>query len=194
MTMTRFSFPNQASIPTERWLAIAYANMPSPLGPLWLAQRPNGLLRASFHVDETEFCADLERIYRAVPEYRPDLLAEPLRQFEDYFAGRRTSFDLDVDLGEYPPFAQAVLKAVMRVPYGTLRSYGDIAREVGRPRAARAVGTVMATNPISLVIPCHRIIRSDGSWGRYDLSLPEAEGTVKRLKLLAIEGVESGSW
>lgn len=167
-----------------------YASVSSPLGMLWLASGPRGLRRVSFTDDETGFCDDLERLYGTAPDCRPDLLAKPMRQFEEYFARCRTTFDLDVDLSEYTPFQRDVMEAVMRVPYGTLSSYGAIARVVERPRAARAVGTIMAMNPISLVIPCHRIIRSDGSLGRYGVDVPEAIGTAKRRRLLRMEGLQ----
>ena len=187
-TRSRRSLPSGGNAP-ERG-PLFEARVLSPVGTLSLVAGGLGLLRASFDVDEAEFSADLERLYGTAPDYRPDLLAEPMRQFEEYFTRCRTAFALDVDLSEYTPFQRDVMEAVMRVPYGTLSSYGAIARGVGRPRAARAVGTIMAMNPISLVIPCHRIIRSDGSLGRYGVDVQEAIGTAKRMRLLRIEGVE----
>lgn len=113
-------------------------------------------------------------------------------QFEEYFAGSRRVFDLDVDLTEMTPFQRTVLEAVMAVPWGEVRSYRDIAEAIGNPLAARAVGGALAACPASIVIPCHRIIKSDGSAGQYGLQPEGNRGTTKKLLLLALEGVAPG--
>ena len=102
----------------------------------------------------------------------------------DYFAGKPTKFAVDIDFTDHPPFREAVLRACRRIPYGKTASYADLARAVGKPRAARAVGTAMAHNPVPLVIPCHRVVRSDGSLGGF--STPR--GVKEKKRLLLLEG------
>ncbi len=109
--------------------------------------------------------------------------AEDAREIKEYIAGRRQGFSLPVDLQRAKPFQRAVLQATLTIPFGETRSYGWVARAIGAPRAARAVGHALATNPIPIIIPCHRVIASNGSLGGYTGGLP-----MKR-KLLALEGV-----
>ena len=130
---------------------------------------------------------DLQRaIKEAYPEAEEarDLLPGLRRQVIDYFAGRPARFSADVDLSALPPFRARVLAACKRIPYGKTASYADLAKAAGRPGAARAVGGAMANNPLPLVIPCHRVLRSDGSLGGF--SSPDGIETKKRM--LALEG------
>lgn len=153
--------PNEA--PT-----VYYADStPGPLGPLWAAASEQGVWSASYGIDESEFRERiLERsLTRMV--YDEVRLSNVLAQFNEFLAGKRKRFDLEVDWRGMTPFQLAVRKAVMAVPYGQTASYGDIAARVGAPRAARAVGGVQASNPISFLIPCHRIIGADGSLHGY---------------------------
>lgn len=140
---------------------------PTPLGPLWAAITERGLWSASYGIEESEFREQILERGPAEMIYDEVRLAEVLAQFEEFLAGKRKRFDLAVDWRGMTPFQVAVRKAVMAVPYGETASYGDIAARVGVPRAARAVGGVQATNPISFVIPCHRIIGADGSLHGY---------------------------
>jgi methylated-DNA-[protein]-cysteine S-methyltransferase len=110
-----------------------------------------------------------------------------VRQLEEYFAGTRTVFDMPIDLGHASEFQRTVLETVRQVPYGEVQSYGDIAFAVGKPQAARAVGGVMAMNPVAIVIPCHRIVRSDGSHGQYALRTLGASGATMKEVLLNLE-------
>jgi methylated-DNA-[protein]-cysteine S-methyltransferase len=103
------------------------------------------------------------------------------RELDEYFAGRRESFDLPLDL-RVAPFHADVLQELARVPYGRTETYGGLARRVGRPRAARAVGTVMHSNPIPIVLPCHRIVGANGSLTGY------AGGLDIKRRLLELEG------
>ncbi|MGB2985085.1 MAG: methylated-DNA--[protein]-cysteine S-methyltransferase [Phycisphaerae bacterium] len=112
----------------------------------------------------------------------PDLLPRLRKQVIDYFAGKPTKFTVEVDLSGVPPFRQDVLKACWRIPYGGTASYADLAQTAGRPGAARAVGGAMAHNPLPLVIPCHRVLRSDGSLGGF--SSPRGIKEKERLLLL----------
>jgi methylated-DNA-[protein]-cysteine S-methyltransferase len=93
------------------------------------------------------------------------------KELRAYFAGRLRSFSTPCDLGSLPPFTQAVLKVTESIPYGEIRSYRWIAEKLGKPRATRAVGNALARNPIPFIIPCHRVVRSDGSLGGYALGL-----------------------
>ena len=102
-------------------------------------------------------------------------------QLREYLAGRRTVFDVPVDLDGLPAFQRRVLAAACRAPFGTVVSYGTLARRVGHPRAARAVGNALAANPVPLLIPCHRVVRGDGTWGPYAL------GPALKTRLLTLE-------
>ncbi len=104
------------------------------------------------------------------------------RQLTRYFAGERVRFDVPLDLSDGTVFQRAVWRACARIPSGETRSYADLARMAGRPGAARAVGNAMHTNPVPIVVPCHRVIKSDGSLGGY------GSGVSLKKKLLRIEG------
>ena len=168
---------------------IAYTAIPSPLGTMWIAAGPRGLLHAESFMDELEFCCAVERDGFGTPQRLPDSLDGIARELAEYFEGRRTVFEMPLDLSGLTPFRRAVLEAVAAVPYGTVQSYQDIAFRVGKPGATRAVGCAVATNPISIVIPCHRIIRADGTPGEYALRTLGRRGVVYKLMLLELEGV-----
>jgi methylated-DNA-[protein]-cysteine S-methyltransferase len=104
-----------------------------------------------------------------------------IRQLKEYFQGKRTKFDIKLDLDYLPSFKRKVLKACAKIPYGKLATYGELAKKAGSPRAARAVGQAMATNPIAIVIPCHRVVGSDGGLTGY------AAGIDTKKRLLAME-------
>ena len=113
----------------------------------------------------------------------PAQLDEVRRELDQYFAGRRQAFDVDVDLTlVHAPFRRKVLEALRRVGYGELRSYRDVAGAAGNAAAVRAAGTACATNPIPIVVPCHRVVRADGSLGQYGGGVPRKEF------LLGLEG------
>jgi methylated-DNA-[protein]-cysteine S-methyltransferase len=166
---------------------IAYADMSSPIGTLWIAAGERGLVRVSSDEDEATFRDELGSRLGLIPVYAPEALEDVVSRFVEYFAGERTAFDLPVDLRGFTPFQRAVLEEVRNIPYGQVRSYGEIAWAVGKPRAARAVGTVMATCPISLVIPCHRVVRSDGTPGQYGSRPTNGRGLAHRMRLLSLE-------
>lgn len=172
---------------------ISYASLESPLGTVWLAATSRGLARVSSGSNELEFTFELEREFGTAPVWDPDGLEPMIRQLDEYFAGDRTVFDLPLDLSRASEFQRAVLETVRQVPYGEVQSYGEIAFAVGKPRAARAVGGVMATNPISIVIPCHRIVRSDGSHGEYAFRALGAHGATMKEVLLQLEGRGDGA-
>lgn len=94
------------------------------------------------------------------------------RELREFLAGRRTSFTVPVDVRGVPKFHARVLAAARRIPFGRVVSYTTLARRIGRPRAARAVGNALAANPVPVIVPCHRVVRADGTWGRYALGGP----------------------
>lgn len=175
--------------------ALVYASFSSPLGTIWLAATARGLVRLSCDEDEGEFVFELERAYGVPPEWNPGRLQTAIGQLDEYFMGTRTVFDLPLDLSRSSPFQRAVLETVRAVPYGEVQSYGDIAGAVGKPRAARAVGGVMAACPISIVIPCHRIVHSDGTNGQYAWRRLGRAGARMKEALLRLEagGASLGS-
>lgn len=146
---------------------IAYDFLDTPIGRLGIAVSANGLCRIELRTNEAQFVSILRKTYREEPVHSAPAVAEAKRQLQEYFAGQRRHFDLVVDLEQVTPFQRDVLIACLRIPYGETRSYGDLARAVGRPKAFRAVGMTMAMNPIPIVIPCHRVLRSDKGLGGY---------------------------
>ena len=128
-----------------------------------------GLVRIGFGYMEAQadMMAELVEVSNAVGQGDPAWLEEPISQLGEYFEGRRHRFDLALDWRLTHGFYRRVLDALMTVDFGTTVSYGELARMTGSSRAARAVGTAMSTNPIPLVVPCHRVVRSDGSVGEY---------------------------
>jgi len=149
-------------------LDVSYRTMDSPIGPLLLAATPAGLVRVAFERENHD--AVLVELATAVS---PRVLRSPrrvddvARQLDEYFAERRRSFDVPVDLQLSKGFRRAVLAHLLEIPYGGRESYTVVARAAGNPRAVRAAGSACATNPIPLVVPCHRVVRTDGTYGQY---------------------------
>ena len=163
-------------------LDAAYDVIDSELGPLLAAVTDRGLARITYDPDPEQ---ELERLARvAGPRVLrvPRALDETRRELEDYLAGRRKTFDLELDLRGQAPFAVAVLDELARVPYGRTATYGELASRAGNPRAARAVGMVMNRNPIPIVLPCHRIVGASGSLVGY------GGGLERKEHLLRLEG------
>jgi methylated-DNA-[protein]-cysteine S-methyltransferase len=154
----------------------------SPVGELLVAASDRGVASIWFDPDPAE---DLERLARiGGPRVlrSPRSVDDARRELDEYFAGRRRSFDLPLDLRALPPFTLEVLHQLARVPYGETTTYGALAQRVGRPRAARAVGTVMNRNRIPIVLPCHRVVGSSGNLTGY------AGGLDRKATLLELEG------
>lgn len=168
----------------EELLDVAYATTDSPFGELLLATTPHGLVKVSFPIfDQDETLADLaERISPRVLE-APARLDDARRQLDRYFAGELTEFDLPLDWQLSKAFRRRVLRAIDRIPYGKTRSYTDVARTAGNERAVRAAGSACGSNPIPIIVPCHRVLRSGGALGGYGGGLPMKEA------LLRMEGV-----
>jgi methylated-DNA-[protein]-cysteine S-methyltransferase len=163
-------------------LDVAHRTIDSPYGPLLAAATPAGLVRLAFALEDHDTVLD-----RLAAQISPRVLAssrglDPVaRQLEEYFAGRRRTFDLPIDLRLARGFRRQVLDHLREVPYGQTATYTAIAVASGSPRAVRAVGTACATNPIPIVVPCHRVVRTDGTIGRY------LGGTDTKKALLAME-------
>ena len=172
----------------EDLVDVAYATADSPIGPLLVAATPTGLVRVGFQgEDRDHILEDLsERVSPRVLE-APARLDEARRELDEYFDGRRDHFDLPLDWQLSRGFRKTVLERLYEdVGYGHTVSYLELATMVGNPKASRAVGTAMATNPIPIVVPCHRVLRTGGNLGGYGGGLP-----VKK-KLLALESGQSG--
>jgi methylated-DNA-[protein]-cysteine S-methyltransferase len=152
----------------EGLLDVAYATVDSPFGPLLLAKTPRGLVRVGLPGEEVEATlADLAgRISPRVLE-APARLDEERRELEDYFAGRRHAFELPIDWQLSHGFLLRARHEIAAIPYGETRTYTDLARGAGNERAVRAAGSACSRNPIPLIVPCHRVLRSDGSLGGY---------------------------
>ena len=166
----------------EGLLDVAVRTLDTPVGRLLLAATPEGLVRVAF---ETE---DADGVLTELAErVSPRVLQAPGRldvvacELDEYFAGRRHAFDVPVDLRLARGFRRAVLERLVEVPYARTVSYAELAARAGSPRAVRAVGTACALNPVPLVVPCHRVVRSDGAPGAY------RGGAATKLHLLALE-------
>ncbi|HST70670.1 MAG TPA: methylated-DNA--[protein]-cysteine S-methyltransferase [Solirubrobacterales bacterium] len=168
----------------EGLLDVAYATTDSPFGPLLLAKTRKGLVRVGLpNQDQDELLVDLAaRVSPRVLEAAPEL-DEVRRELDLYFEGKLDRFDLPLDWRLSGGFRQRVLKEINRIPYGQTRSYTEMARKAGNERAVRAAGTACGSNPIPLVVPCHRVLRTGGALGGYGGGLPMKQG------LLELEGV-----
>jgi methylated-DNA-[protein]-cysteine S-methyltransferase len=152
----------------QNLLDVAYRTVDTPVGPLLIAATPLGLIRVAYaRQDHDAVLTSLAENVSPRVLFAPARLDDAARQFDDYFTRRRRGFDLTVDLQLASGFRRTVLERLPDIGYGRTVSYGELAAEVGHPRAARAVGTACATNPLPLVIPCHRVVLGDGSPGAY---------------------------
>ena len=167
----------RAAALAEGLVDVRYDVTESPVGELFLATTERGLCRISYRIEGQD--EELARLF-GVRVLRTPLDAVR-RELDEYFEGDRREFDLPLDL-RVAPFHEAVLHELARVPYGRTETYGSLAAKVGRPRAARAVGTVMNRNPIPIVLPCHRIVGANGSLTGY------AGGLHVKRALLELEG------
>lgn len=149
-------------------LDVAYRTIDTPVGSLLLAATREGLVRVAF--DSQDHDVVLEQLATTLS---PRILRAPrrldpvVREIDEYFARRRTSFDVPLDFALSTGFRRSVLQHLPQIAYGHTESYADVARTVGNAKAVRAVGSACATNPMPVVIPCHRVLRADGSLGGY---------------------------
>ncbi len=168
----------------EGLLDVAYTTTDSPYGPLLLAATPRGLVRVGLPNQDADELLD-ELATRVSPRVleAPAGLDEAQRELDLYFEGKLTEFDLPLDWQLSKDFRRRVLRAIARIPYGQTRSYTEMAKLAGNERAVRAAGTACGSNPIPLVVPCHRVLRTSGALGGYGGGLPMKEG------LLQLEGI-----
>jgi methylated-DNA-[protein]-cysteine S-methyltransferase len=164
----------------EGLLDVAYANVDSPFGPLLLAATPRGVVRVNLPTYDPEETLE-ELAVRVSPRVleAPAKLDEARRQLDLYFEGKLTEFDLPIDWQLTGGFRGKVQRAINRIPYGQTRTYTEMARSAGNERAVRAAGTACGSNPIPIVIPCHRVLRSSGGLGGYGGGLPMKEALLK---------------
>jgi methylated-DNA-[protein]-cysteine S-methyltransferase len=171
---------------TEGLLDVAYDLVDTPIGELLVAVTDRGLCEIEFDPEPEREAETLARHFGARVLRSPRPTDDVRRQLDEYFAGKRRRFDLPVDLRLAQEFRAAVMKELARVPYGQLTTYGTLAAKAGRPRAARAVGTIMNRNPVPIVLPCHRVVGSTGSLTGY------GGGLDRKRALLELEGALIG--
>jgi methylated-DNA-[protein]-cysteine S-methyltransferase len=163
-------------------LDVAYRTLDSPVGLLLLAATEHGLVRVAFQREDHEVVLDrLAKVISPRILYAPARLDSVARELDEYFAGTRQRFELPLDHRLSTGFRASVLAHLPEIAYGQTESYAQVAQAAGSPRAVRAVGTACATNPLPLVVPCHRVVRSDGSFGGY-LGGPEAKQLLLHLE------------
>ena len=181
-TLARLHQRLERDAATDELLDVAYRTVDSPVGTLLLAATTVGLVRVAYDIEDhdavlTALAGSVSpRVLRA-----PARLDTAARQLDEYFGKRRTAFEVPVDLRLAEGFRRSVIEHLRGIGYGSRESYAAVAAAVGNPRAVRAVGTACAHNPLPVVIPCHRVVRSDGSTGQY------VGGPAAKSALLALE-------
>lgn len=166
---------------------VAYAELDAPVGRLLLAATVRGLVRLAY--TDTGIDPLLEELAaRVSPRVlrAPARLDQARRQLEEYFEGRRNSFELPLDLALTRGFSRRVLEVAAEIPFGAVSTYAEVARQAGSPRGARAAGNALGRNPIPIVVPCHRVLHSGGGLGGY------TGGLHRKQLLLALESPEPG--
>jgi methylated-DNA-[protein]-cysteine S-methyltransferase len=165
-------------------LDVGYGYADTPFGRMLVAVTPRGLVRVAFRPEDPD-----EVLEELAARLSPRVLEAPIaidavrRELDEYFDGKRRVFDVPLDWSLSAGFKQKVLRATARIPYGGVSSYRDMATRAGNPRASRAAGNALGTNPIPIVVPCHRVLRSGGHLGGYGGGLDMKEA------LLKLEGV-----
>jgi methylated-DNA-[protein]-cysteine S-methyltransferase len=164
-------------------LDVAYAAVDSPFGSLLVAASARGLLRLAYP-DEPVDALLAELAQQVSPRIleAPGRLDPLRRQLDEYFAGSRRRFEFPIDWRLVHGFGRDVLRVTVHIPYGKLSTYGQVAVRTGRPRASRAVGNALGANPMPIVIPCHRVVRTGGGLGGY------TGGLQRKERLLQLEG------
>jgi len=182
--MSEFVSRLAARAAEEGLLDVAYATLDTPLGPGLVAATPKGLVRVALPTERPE-----DVLSRLASDVSPRVLEHPggvdevRRELEEYFEGRRERFELPLDWRLiHPGFYRKVLRATARVPFGEVITYRDAAERAGSPRAYRAAGSALGSNPIPIVVPCHRVVRSSGEIGDY------GGGPEMKRFLLELEG------
>lgn len=163
---------------------VAYATLDSPLGPIVVAATPRGLVRVAYADERADAVVD-DLARRVSPRVlaAPERLDHVRRALDDYFDGRRTELGITLDWSLTAGFTRRVLQATARIPYGSVSTYAGVARRAGNARASRAAGNALGSNPIPIVVPCHRVVRTGGALGGY------TGGLHRKEFLLSLEGV-----
>ena len=169
----------------EGLATVGYDRLDSPVGPLWVAIGPKGV--TTIHYGDEPSDNELRRLVRVygpgiVPDHRRS--SALARELDQYFSGKRREFDIDVDLSGLTPFQTKILVATAKIPFGAVSTYQAVARRAGNEKASRAAGGALNSNPIPIVVPCHRVVGSNGSLVGY------AGGLDTKRRLLAIEGAD----
>ncbi len=175
-----------ARIAQEGLADISYTPIDSPFGSLLAAATKRGLVRLAFPEEDVD--SVLERLARRISPRiveAPAPLEQVQRELEEYFSGARRGFELSLDWSLIGPFGRRVLRATAEIPYGGVLSYGEVAADAGSPRGSRAAGNPLGSNPIPIVIPCHRVLRSGGALGGY------GGGIERKRWLLELEGARA---
>ena len=176
-----------AGAAAEGLIDVAFATTDSPVGPMLLATTPRGLVRVAFATERPDdVLAELSRDVSPRVLESPAELDQARRELEEYFEQRRERFDLPLDWRLSGGFRRDALKALARVPYGATVTYSELASRAGRPRAQRAAGSACGSNPIPIVVPCHRVVRTGGAIGNY------GGGPEIKQFLLGLEGALGG--
>jgi methylated-DNA-[protein]-cysteine S-methyltransferase len=168
----------------EGLLDVAYTSVDSPLGPLVVAATPKGLVRVSY----SEFRGEDEVLEELARRVSPRVLEAPARldpvrrELDEYFEGHRQGFDVPIDWSYLAGFTREVLRATARIGFGEVSTYAGVAAEAGSPRAVRAAGNALGANPMPVVVPCHRVLRTGGTLGGY------TGGVERKEFLLRLEG------
>jgi methylated-DNA-[protein]-cysteine S-methyltransferase len=169
---------------TAGLLDVAYATLDSPVGKLLVASTPRGLVRLAYvdYAEEESVLADLAARVSPRVLAAPRKLDEPRRELDQYFAGRRQRFEIPIDWSLTHGFGRRVLRATAMIPFGSVSSYKQVAAQAGSPRGSRAAGNALGSNPIPIVVPCHRVLHAGGGLGGY------TGGLERKRLLLGVEG------
>ena len=170
-------------IAAEDLADVSYTSVDSPLGRLLIAATRRGLVRVAFAEEDSDSVLEALALALSPRIVETPAPLEPVRrELEEYFAGRRRRFEISLDWTLIGGFRRRVLRATSEIPFGGVLSYGEIAAEAGSPRGSRAAGNALGANPIPIVIPCHRVLRSGGALGGY------GGGLERKRLLLELEG------
>ncbi len=157
-------------------------------GAIAVVARDDGIIRICFKCSADEVSIAIKNFYPRAKQEPTLLIEEGLKQLLEYFRAERRSFDVPLANDSLTPFARKVQRELLKVPYGSVISYGELAAKAGSPKAARAVGGVMASNPFPLIVPCHRVVNADGRIGHYSA----AHGTSTKIWLIDFESRIAG--
>jgi methylated-DNA-[protein]-cysteine S-methyltransferase len=181
LTDAKYAVARRAA--AAKLIDVAYARIDSPLGPLVAAATRKGLALLHYGDDDAVLQQLADKVSPRIL-HAPTQLDEVRRELDEYFDGRRRKFGFRVDWVLMGPFQQKVLKATYRIPFGRVATYRDVASKAGAPNGSRAAGNALGANPIPIVVPCHRVVRTGGALGGY------TGGLHRKEFLLELEGVE----